>query len=256
MYAVLSISSPASMCVRSDADGSVGAVSSDLEVHACSSSSDDNMAFVVRSADNSCVLSSDIFSSEVSGVRYMCGGRSDGSVSNISSPAIAAGSEADADRELITFADAIFETAATSKTVGDCSVLMIGVEEFIPYRDVIDPLDLESSCLVRDPCQVVTHVRNHCEPPPDEDGFCSATVVLSCLRSKCLLVAPAAAPMTNLTKLTISWCVVFPAVFLMRMASVMAFATIASFSKRILDLIGWKNKMCRALSMVAFRMRT
>ena len=31
---VLSISSPASMCVRLDADGSVGAVSSDHEVHA------------------------------------------------------------------------------------------------------------------------------------------------------------------------------------------------------------------------------
>jgi hypothetical protein len=169
---VLSISSPASMCVRSDVDGSVGAVSSDLGVHACSSGSDDHMSSVVRSADSSCVSSSDIFSSKVSDVRYMCGGRSDGSVSNISSPAIAAGSEADADRALRTFADAVFETAAASKTVDDCSVLMIGVEEFIPYRDVIDPLDLESSCLVLDPCQAVTNVCNHCESPPDEDGFC------------------------------------------------------------------------------------
>ena len=40
---VLSISSPASMCVRSDVDGSVGAVSSDLGVHACSSGSDDHI---------------------------------------------------------------------------------------------------------------------------------------------------------------------------------------------------------------------
>jgi hypothetical protein len=169
---VLSISSPASMCVRSDVDGSVGAVSSDLGVHACSSGSDDHMSSVVRSADSSCVSSSDIFSSKVSDVRYMCGGRSDGSVSNISSPAIAAGSEADADRALRTFADAVFETAAASKTVDDCSVLMIGVEDFIPHRDVIDPLDLESSCLVLDPCQAVTNVCNHCESPPDEDGFC------------------------------------------------------------------------------------
>ena len=71
MYAVLSISSPASMCVRSDADGSVGAVSSELEVHACSSGSDDHMSSVSRSADSLCVPSSDIFSSEVSDVRYM-----------------------------------------------------------------------------------------------------------------------------------------------------------------------------------------
>ena len=88
----------------------------------------------------------------------------------------------------------------------------------------------------------------------------SATVhelfCLACLRSKCL---PAAvAPMTNLAKLMVSWCVVLAAVFLMRMASVLGFATIASFSKiqRILDLIGlcWKNKMCHALSLVVFRM--
>ena len=94
----------------------------------------------------------------------MCGGRSDGSVSNISSPAIVAGSEAYADRALKTFDDAVFETVAASKTADDCSVLTIGVEEFIPYRDVIDPLD---------PCQGVTHVCNHCESPPDEDGLCN-----------------------------------------------------------------------------------
>ena len=155
----------------------MGAMDKGEACHACSSGSDDNMtrSFVVRSrsADSSCVLSSDIFSSEVSDVRYMCGGRSDGSVSNISSPAIAAGSEADADRALGTFADAVFETAAASKIADDCSVLMIGVKEFVPYRDVIDPLDLESSCVVLDPCRALTHVCNHCKSPPDEDGFCN-----------------------------------------------------------------------------------
>ena len=125
------------------------------------------MSSVVRSADSSCVPSSDIFSSEVSDVCYMtlCGGRSDGSVSNILSPAIAAGTEADADCALRTFADAVFETAAVSKTADDCSVLMIGVEEFIPYRDGM-VIDRQSSCLVSDPCQAVTHVCNHCESPP------------------------------------------------------------------------------------------
>ena len=85
-----------------------------------------------------------------------------------------------------------------------------------------------------------------------------ASVVLSNMKTNCLPAA--AAPMTNLTKLMISWCVVLATLFLMRMASVMASATIASFSKiqRILDLIGlcWKNKMCHALSSVVFRMRT
>ena len=55
---------------------------------------------------------------------------------------------------------------------------MHGVEEFIPYRDAgdgIDPLDLESGCLVLDLCQaksVETLVCNCREAPPDQDGFC------------------------------------------------------------------------------------
>ena len=37
---------------------------------------------------------------------------------------------------------------------------MIGIEEeFVPCRDVKDPPDLESSCLVLDPCQIGTCVQ-------------------------------------------------------------------------------------------------
>ena len=64
----------------------------------------------------------------------------------------------------------------------------------------------------------------------------SAAVGLSCLRSKCLPAA--AAPMTNLAKLMISWCSCGGEN--LRMAYVLGSAAIASFSKthRILDLIG------------------
>jgi hypothetical protein len=128
------------------------------------------MSSVVRSADSLHISSSNISSSEVSdgSVRYC--GRSDVSVSKAFSPAIAtdAGFKADADHEHKTSFDAVFGHACSAG-----SVLTISIEEeSVPCRDVKGPPDLESSCLVLDPCQNVTHVCNCCEAPPDEDGFC------------------------------------------------------------------------------------